>query len=156
MLLAFTMRLMVRSAHLALSLIRFTAQFDFAVSDRYSYEKMQTASLGTARWADLSTRHHIRPRLKARAWCGDLCWDEPITPSQRCRMYIMSHQPMGSAYQIWLCFIIKDHTKFDSINVIQLAYYEHDYGMGALSTIIIVLHKKTDIPAKTWDIDSTR
>ena len=28
------------------------------------------------------------PRLKARAWCGDLCWDEPISPSQRCRMHI--------------------------------------------------------------------
>ena len=28
------------------------------------------------------------PRPKARAWCGDLCWDQPISPSQRCRMYI--------------------------------------------------------------------
>ena len=34
MLLAFTTRRMVRSAHLALSPIRFTAQFDFAASDR--------------------------------------------------------------------------------------------------------------------------
>ena len=47
---------------IALSPIRFNAQFDFAVSDRYSYEKIHTASLGTAIWTDLSTRH-----LKARA-----------------------------------------------------------------------------------------
>ena len=38
----FTTRRMVRSAHLALSFIRFTAQFDFAVSDRYSYDKIHT------------------------------------------------------------------------------------------------------------------
>ena len=62
--LAFTTRRIVRSAHLALSPIRFTAQFDYAVSDRYSYEKMHTASLGTARWADLSTSHHIKPSPK--------------------------------------------------------------------------------------------
>ena len=49
MLLASTTRRMVRSAHFALSPFRFTAPFDFAVSDRYSYEKMHTASLGTAR-----------------------------------------------------------------------------------------------------------
>ena len=30
------------------------------------------------------------PRLKTRAWCGDLCWDEPISPSQRCCMHIIS------------------------------------------------------------------
>ena len=53
MLLAFTTRRMVISAHLALSSLHFTAQFDFAVTDRYSYEKMHTALLGTARWADL-------------------------------------------------------------------------------------------------------
>ena len=34
---------------LTLSPFRFTAQFNFAVSDRYSYEKMHTASLSTAR-----------------------------------------------------------------------------------------------------------
>ena len=45
MLLAFTMTHMVRSAHLALSPIHFTAKFDFAISDRYSYEKMHIASL---------------------------------------------------------------------------------------------------------------
>ena len=38
MLLTFTTIRLVRSAHLALSPILFTAQFDFAVSDRYSYE----------------------------------------------------------------------------------------------------------------------
>ena len=27
-------------------------------------------------------------RLKDRAWYGDLCWDQPISPSQRCRMHI--------------------------------------------------------------------
>ena len=30
-------------------------------SDRYSYEKIHTVSLGTARWAELSARHHIKP-----------------------------------------------------------------------------------------------
>ena len=42
---------MVRSAHLALaySLIRFTVKFDFAVSGRYSYEKIYTTSLDTAK-----------------------------------------------------------------------------------------------------------
>ena len=45
---------MVRSAHLALSPLSFTAQFAFAVSEIYSYEKIHTASLDTAIWADLS------------------------------------------------------------------------------------------------------
>ena len=39
MVLPFTTRRMVGSAHLALYPIRFTAQLDFAVSDTYSYEK---------------------------------------------------------------------------------------------------------------------
>ena len=30
----------MKSAHVALSHIRFTAQYDFAVSDRYLYEKI--------------------------------------------------------------------------------------------------------------------
>ena len=34
-------------------------QFDFVISDRFSYDTMLTASLGTARWADLSTLHPI-------------------------------------------------------------------------------------------------
>ena len=59
MLLGFTSRRMVRLAYLALTPILFTAQIDFAV--RYSYEKIHTVSLGTARWADLSTLHHIKP-----------------------------------------------------------------------------------------------
>ena len=37
MMLVFTARRLVRSAHLALSPMRFTAQFDFAVSDGYLY-----------------------------------------------------------------------------------------------------------------------
>ena len=47
MLLVFTMRRMVRSAHLILSPRRCTALFDFAASNRYSYEKigLHTASL---------------------------------------------------------------------------------------------------------------
>ena len=57
-------RRMVRSAHLALFLIRFTAQFDFSVSDRYSYQKIHTASLGMTKWADLSTSHNIKPSPK--------------------------------------------------------------------------------------------
>ena len=44
-LLAFTTRRMVRSSRLALSTFTFTAQIDFAVSDRNSYEKMHTSSL---------------------------------------------------------------------------------------------------------------
>ena len=44
--------------------IHFTALFDFAVSDRYSYEKIHTASLGTDRWVDLNTRHYIKPTSK--------------------------------------------------------------------------------------------
>ena len=63
----------MRSALLALSHIRFTTQFDFAVSDIqiYSYEKIHTASLGTASFTDVSTYHHIEPRLKARA-CAEM------------------------------------------------------------------------------------
>ena len=45
----------------------FTAQYDFAVSNSCSYEKKHAASLGTAGWAHLSTRHHIKPSPKARA-----------------------------------------------------------------------------------------
>ena len=39
---------------------------DFAVSDRYLYEKVHTASLGTARWAD----HHIKlsPKGSGLIW----------------------------------------------------------------------------------------
>ena len=29
------------------------------------------------------------PRLKSRGWCGDLCWDEPNSNSERCRMHII-------------------------------------------------------------------
>ena len=40
MLLGFIANRMVRSAHLTLSPILFTAQFDFTISDRYSYGEM--------------------------------------------------------------------------------------------------------------------
>ena len=44
------------------SLLYASYQIDFTVSDRYSYEKIHTASLGTARQANLSTsHHHIKP-----------------------------------------------------------------------------------------------
>ena len=64
MLLSFTMKRMVRSAHLTPFPKRFTAQFDYSASNRYLYKKIHTASLGTARWTDLSTRHHIKPLPK--------------------------------------------------------------------------------------------
>ena len=51
---------MVRSAHLALFPIRLADQFDFTVSDRFSCEKIHTASLGTATWTDLSTCNKIK------------------------------------------------------------------------------------------------
>ena len=69
-----------RSAHLTLSPKRYTVQFEFVALNRYSYEKIHTASY-MARWADLSTRHHIRPRLKARAWCVDLRWAHIAFPT---------------------------------------------------------------------------
>ena len=76
MLLDFTTRRMVRSAHRALSPFRFAAQFHFDVSDRHSYEKIHTASLGMARWAHLSTRHQIKPPPKGSGliWWLVLRW----------------------------------------------------------------------------------
>ena len=71
MLLAFNARHMMRSADLALSPKRLTAQFVFAVSNRYLYEKIHTASLGTAKLADLSTRHHSKPSPKGS---GSMWW----------------------------------------------------------------------------------
>ena len=67
MLLAFTTRLMVRSAHLALSPIRFTAQFDFAVLDRYLYDKIHTASLVRRDGLISALVTTASSRLKARA-----------------------------------------------------------------------------------------
>ena len=67
MLLVLTKRRMVRSAHLALSLIRFTAQFDFAVSDKCSYEKIHTASLVRRDGLISALVTTSYPRLKARA-----------------------------------------------------------------------------------------
>ena len=93
--LAFTTRRMVRTTHLALSPIRFTAQFDqgistpidswfdVAVSDKYSYEEIHTALLDTARWADLATRHHIKPSPKGSdlMWWLVLRWDHVALPT---------------------------------------------------------------------------
>ena len=95
----FTTRRMVRSAHLTLSPIRFINRCDFAVLDRYSYEKMHTASL--VRRDGLISITTWSPRLKALAWCGYLCWDEPISLSQRCRMPIFSiaYPTLWNAYQ---------------------------------------------------------
>ena len=70
MLVALTRKRMVRSAHLALSPKRLIVQLDFAALNRYSYMKIHTASLGTARWADLSTRHHSKHSPKG----SDLMW----------------------------------------------------------------------------------
>ena len=69
MLSAFATRRMVRSAHLAHPPIRFTAQLDFDVSYRYSYEKIHSASIvHTAKWFDLSTRHHIKLLPEGLMW----------------------------------------------------------------------------------------
>ena len=78
---------MLRSAHLALSHVRFPAQFDFSVSQRYSYEKRLHRWVRRDGLISALVTTSI-PRLKARAWCGDLRWDEPISPSQRCRMHM--------------------------------------------------------------------
>ena len=67
---------MLRSAHIALSPISFNAQFDIPALNRYSYENIHTASLGTARWADLSTSHHIKHSPKGPG----LMWTQPISP----------------------------------------------------------------------------
>ena len=84
-LLAFTTRRMVRSTHLTLSRTRFTAQLNFAVLNRYSYEKIHIVSFVRRDELISALVTTTSLRLKARAWCGDLCWDEP---SQRCRMHI--------------------------------------------------------------------
>ena len=39
---------------------------------------------------DLSDVTTWSTRLRVQAWCGDLCWDEHISPSQRCRRHIIS------------------------------------------------------------------
>ena len=66
MLLIFTMRLMVRSAHLTLSPRRFTALFDIAASNRYSYEKIVLHT------ASLVRRHGLISAIFTTS-SGDLC-----------------------------------------------------------------------------------
>ena len=96
MLLAFTTRRMVRSGHLTLSPIRFTAQFDFAVSDWYSYKKMHTASLGTARLADLDTRHHIKlsPKGSGLMWKLVPRWAHPAFPTMLYAYNLIKHSKL--------------------------------------------------------------
>ena len=80
---------MVRSAHLTLPPIRFTAQFDFTVSDREKYDKYEKVRenaygiAGTAGWADLSTRHHIKPSPKGSGliWWLLLRWAHLAFPT---------------------------------------------------------------------------
>ena len=66
MLSAFTTRRMLGSAYLALSPIRFTAQFDIAVLDIYSYEKIHKASLVRRDELISALVTTSSPRLKAR------------------------------------------------------------------------------------------
>ena len=111
MLLAVNTRRMLKYPHLTVSPVHFTVQFDFAVSDRYAYEKcilhcwvrqdVLTSALVTT----------SSPRLKARAWCGDLCWDELISPSQQCRMHITSYNSTIGPKQLF-------SVNFSEINVI--------------------------------------
>ena len=56
----------------ALKGLSFTVQLDYAVSDIYTYKKLHTAWLGTARWTDLSTRHYIKPSPKGVVTCADM------------------------------------------------------------------------------------
>ena len=67
----------------------FSAQLNFSVSDRYSYEKIHTASLLVRQDGAISVLTTSSLRLKVRAWCGDVFGDEPISPSQWFRMNIV-------------------------------------------------------------------
>ena len=58
--------------YLTLSRIRFTAKFDFAVSDRYSYEKMHTASLVRRDGIISALVTTSSPRLKAVVTCAEI------------------------------------------------------------------------------------
>ena len=80
--------------HLTLSPIRFTAQFDLAALNRYSYDNIQTASLGTARWAHHSTSHH-----KARAWY--FMWLGVVTCAE------IALPPMLYAYNVQMTILNK-------------------------------------------------
>ena len=78
----------VRSAHLALcqnSLRQYPAKIAL---NGISCEKMQMASSGTVISLISALVTTSSPRLKARAWCGDSCRDQPISPPQRCHMHI--------------------------------------------------------------------
>ena len=64
MILAFTTRRMVKSAHLAPSPIRFTVQFDSAISD------IRTRKYILHRWV---RRDRLISALVTGLMCGDLC-----------------------------------------------------------------------------------
>ena len=123
MLLAFTTRRMVRSAHLALSPKRFTAQFNFAALNRYSYEKIHTASLSTARWADLSTRHHTKPSPKGSGfmWWLVLRWANlafPTMPYAYIITQTLSHAPQEVLMAQFSLYVHKRGLKPDSFHFI--------------------------------------
>ena len=43
-------------------------------------------------------------RLKqAWAWCGDLCWDQPISPYQRCSVHFLYEYPSETAKSNYMC-----------------------------------------------------
>ena len=79
-----TTRRMVRSAHLALSPINLPF-----LTDIRTRKCIRHRWYGEMSWSQHSSPHASNHRINARAWCGgDLCWDEPISPSQRCRIHI--------------------------------------------------------------------
>ena len=81
---------MLRSAHLALSPIRFSAQLILPFQIDIRTVKFILRRL-VRRHGLISALVTISsPRLKARAWCGNLCGDEPMSPSQLCRLHIFS------------------------------------------------------------------
>ena len=78
---------------------------DFATSNRYSYEKIHTASLGTARWAHLSTSHQIKPSPKGSGlkWWFVLRWTHLSLPNDAVCIYYC----WSSTYQLsWYIIIV--------------------------------------------------
>ena len=84
MLLAFTTRSLVRSTHLAPSPIRFTAQFDFAASDRLFLRENTYCIVG---YPEMGWSHHPSPHqaLALRLGSGLMWW----LVLQRCSMHII-------------------------------------------------------------------
>ena len=94
-------RRMVRSARLAISPIRVTSHFYFAVSYRYLYEKIHTASLCMAKWADLRTSYHMKhsPKGSGLVWWRIvlILYVYGIVGKARWADLSISHQP----HQAW-------------------------------------------------------